>query len=129
MEKFLTLAEAAEILSISTKTLRAHVAAGDLPYLNVGHGAKRKDIRIDPADLRAFIERRKQRDYKSTPQLPSHKNRLTSSCGSPDDGGFLAQRAQRVLKRKAKGNSSNISSVIAFSELPRPTRRKKPGPP
>src|SRR5215831_7084198 len=50
-----TPAEAARKLRCSVKTLRAHVAAGDLRYVIIGKGTKRPRIRFTAADLDEFI--------------------------------------------------------------------------
>lgn len=58
--KFFTIQEAAAELRISVKTLKAHIAAGELRYIDVGRGLKNRRIIIDFADLTAFVESRKR---------------------------------------------------------------------
>lgn len=55
-EKLMTMAEAAEALSITTKTLLQHIREGRLRYINVGVGSLRESRRFRPADLEAFMQ-------------------------------------------------------------------------
>src|SRR5215471_15461255 len=48
-------AQAAAKLNCSIKTLRAHVAAGELRYVIIGKGTKRRRIRFADADLNEFV--------------------------------------------------------------------------
>jgi excisionase family DNA binding protein len=57
----LTSREAATILNVSARTLWTLTNEGDLPSVRVGHS-----VRYDPADLRAWIERRKTGNQQST---------------------------------------------------------------
>jgi len=54
VEKLLTYKQAGELLGVTERTVYALVAGGDLPAVRFG-----RSVRIDPADLRAFIDRRK----------------------------------------------------------------------
>lgn len=49
-----TIGQAAELLGISLNTMRALIDQGEVPTVRVGHRA----VRIKPADLSAFVERR-----------------------------------------------------------------------
>jgi hypothetical protein len=90
--RLLTPAEAADALRISVKTLRIHVESGDLPRIIVGGGAVKKHWAIDPADLNAFVLKRKE------------------------TGG--AAPCQSTSRRKAPITTmTSKSKVIAFSEL------------
>ena len=51
----LTIAETAEHLRVSTETVRQLVLSGELPKIQLGE----QSPRIDPADLDAFIARRR----------------------------------------------------------------------
>ena len=51
VEKLLTYDEVAEVLRVTTRTVYAFVQRGELIGLKVGQGS-----RVDPSDLRAFIE-------------------------------------------------------------------------
>lgn len=57
--KLLTIKEAADEASISERTMQRHIDNGELPFVNMGTG-KHKLVRIDPDDLRAFINARKE---------------------------------------------------------------------
>ena len=108
MQTLLTLAQASEILAISTKTLRAHISAGELAYINIGHGDKRKDIRIDPDDLRAFIDRRKRIDFKPPPRA-TRRSIAPKSSDTTEIIGFTARcelmRAEKAAAKTAKTKS------------------------
>jgi excisionase family DNA binding protein len=49
---FLTVAEVAALLQCSEPTVRRRIRTGELPACNLG-----RQIRIDPADFRAYLER------------------------------------------------------------------------
>ncbi len=53
----LTYTEAAKVLCVTERTIRQFVADGKLPVVRFG-----RTVRIDPADLRAFINSAKRRD-------------------------------------------------------------------
>jgi excisionase family DNA binding protein len=55
--KLLTVPDAADILGISPDALRRCISAGEVQYVNVG-STRRPRIRITPAALEAFIEKR-----------------------------------------------------------------------
>lgn len=54
MSTLLTLRDAAKYLGVCERTIRATIAARLLRCVRIGRA-----VRIDPADLRAFIERSK----------------------------------------------------------------------
>lgn len=56
IERLLTYREAAKVLGVTERTLWMLVDRGLLPAVRFG-----RSVRIDPADLRAFIERGKGR--------------------------------------------------------------------
>lgn len=56
----LTAEAAAARLGITESTLRRHVAAGTIPTVTIGLGAKRPRYRFDPADLETFVKGRKK---------------------------------------------------------------------
>jgi hypothetical protein len=90
--------QAAARLAISEALLRRHVDAGEIPYILLGRGEKRRKIGFDPADLDAFVDQRKQRACPST-----------------------APRARR------SGTSISGSVVVAFTALPKPSARPRRG--
>ena len=55
VERLLTYDGAAKALGVSDRTVWALVDRGDLPAVRFG-----RSVRIDPADLQAFIERAKE---------------------------------------------------------------------
>ncbi|HMN96930.1 MAG TPA: helix-turn-helix domain-containing protein [Phycisphaerales bacterium] len=56
LSPLLTYREAAKVLGVTERTVWTLVAGGVLPAVRFG-----RSVRIDPADLRAFIERSKRR--------------------------------------------------------------------
>jgi excisionase family DNA binding protein len=54
VEKLLTYKQAGALLGITERTVWTLVAAGELPAVRFG-----RSVRIDPADLRGFIDRSK----------------------------------------------------------------------
>lgn len=55
IDRLLTYRQAAEVLGVSDRNVWTLVDRGDLPAVRFG-----RSVRIDPADLRAFIERAKR---------------------------------------------------------------------
>lgn len=56
--KLLSSAETAQILGICTRTLRSHVNAGEIAYVNTGCGTERVHRMFRPSDVEAFIDAR-----------------------------------------------------------------------
>jgi len=54
VEKLLTYKQAGELLGVTERTVWTLVADGELPAVRFG-----RSVRIDPADLRAYIDSRK----------------------------------------------------------------------
>jgi len=54
IDRLLTYRQAAEVLGVSERTIWTLVDQGTLPAVRFG-----RSVRIDPADLRAFIDRAK----------------------------------------------------------------------
>jgi excisionase family DNA binding protein len=97
----LTLAEAAEMLRISVKTLREHIDAGELACIILGRGRLKKRRAIDHDDLRAFIIRHKETGGRA--QCPSTSRRkapITTMISNTKVIGFTALRAQRVAETR-----------------------------
>jgi excisionase family DNA binding protein len=61
MERLLRLPEAAELLSVSARTVYRLVAEGRLPAIRI-----RDHFRLDPADLRAFVVQGKEQNSFDT---------------------------------------------------------------
>ncbi len=55
IERLLSYEQAGKLLGVTGRTVWTLVDRGDLPAVRFGHS-----VRIDPADLRAFIDRSKQ---------------------------------------------------------------------
>ena len=53
-ERLLTYLQAAKLLGVSDRTVWSLVARDELPAVRFG-----RSVRIDPADLRAFVQRAK----------------------------------------------------------------------
>ncbi|WP_188518656.1 helix-turn-helix domain-containing protein [Alsobacter metallidurans] len=60
VRELLTLDQAASVLGISAKTLRAHVDDGEIAFINVRRGLLRTRRMFDPADLDAFKSARRR---------------------------------------------------------------------
>jgi excisionase family DNA binding protein len=95
-----TLAEAAERIGVSVKTLKKHIDAGRLRYINVGTGVRHKRRMFTDADLDEFVAAQSRRD---SPACPSTRT-----------------SARRI------GNSTSSGEVIAFTAQPRPQTSAKP---
>ena len=52
MEKLLTIEQVAEILQVSTRTVRRYIKAGRLPSINLGE----RIVRVSEGDLGTFID-------------------------------------------------------------------------
>ena len=97
-----TSAEAAARLDCSLKTLRAHVAAGELRYVTIGQGTKRPRRRFTDQDLNEFIAAQSRKD---SPPCHSIESRV-----------------------RPTGISNFKSKVVAFTAVPKPpsgAKRKK----
>ncbi|HEY8063810.1 MAG TPA: helix-turn-helix domain-containing protein [Methylosinus sp.] len=57
----LTMGEAAGVLRLSVRTLRLHVARGDIAFVTEGAGAIRPRKRFAFADLDQFVQRQRRR--------------------------------------------------------------------
>jgi excisionase family DNA binding protein len=89
--------EAARKLGCSVKTLNAHVAAGALRYVDIGHGKKRRRIRFTDADIN---QTRKDLPCPST-RTETVGRRISTSTSKCEVIGFTARRnARRAAKPK-----------------------------
>ena len=61
VEGLFTYDQAGKVLGVTGRTVWTLVDRGDLPAVRFGHS-----VRIDPADLRAFIDRSKRGPVHST---------------------------------------------------------------
>jgi excisionase family DNA binding protein len=83
--------ETAEMLGISTRTLVAHVNAGDIRYVLIG----KRTRKFTQADIDAFIEAKRQ-----CPSIAPKIRRTGTLTSLSTVGGFMAQRAQRLAARQ-----------------------------
>src|SRR5271166_4710248 len=86
--------EAARRLNVSVGNLMQHVRDGRLSFVDIGTGVRRR-YRFRPHHIESFLERREGRECPSTSDLKAHS--ITTSSNS---------------------------TVVAFSALPRPQKRK-----
>jgi excisionase family DNA binding protein len=56
--RYLSTSEAADIIGVSTTTMRSYVSGGEIPFTDVGRNGRPR-IRISEDDLRRFMEARK----------------------------------------------------------------------
>lgn len=97
-----TQAQAARRLGISIRTLRGLVSAGDLRYVNVGHGKQREKIMFTDSDLDDLIaSRTRQKAQQSCQSISPKARRSTTSTSSGAVLAFTARRnGQTGGKRK-----------------------------
>lgn len=65
VERLLTYKQAGQLLGVTDRTVWTLVNAGELPAVRFG-----RSVRIDPADLRAFIENAKRHRPPEPPEAP-----------------------------------------------------------
>ncbi|RLP80540.1 DNA-binding protein [Xanthobacter tagetidis] len=108
MAKLLTMDEAAREMGICTTTLREHVRHGEIPFISLGRGEKRKRRMFDPADLQAFIAARRERETcPSTKTSGAPTTNMTSRCEVLDISVLRAahRAAKQSDSRKSAGSS------------------------
>ena len=92
----LDMAQAAASLGIGVRTLREHLRAGNIRYVDVGRGKERRSPRFAPHDLTEFQEQHRGQSWPSTKEAKSF---ISSSSSKVID--FAALRAARS-KREAQ---------------------------
>lgn len=92
----LTPAQAADLLNISTKTLRAHVKAGEIAFITVGLGVKRQRMVFSQQDILDFINRHR---IRQSPPTSAKQARSTLFISDSTVVGFTALRAQRDAEK------------------------------
>lgn len=90
-------AEAARLLGIDEKALRAHVKAGNIRYLMIGFGEVRVRREFRLADILEFLERMSRRECPST---APRTRRTTTSISSPAVIGFTARREALIAEKQ-----------------------------
>ena len=89
----LTLKQAAHELGCSERTLREHMRAGSIRYIDVGHGQQRRAPRFEKADLEDFKHKHRGQAWRST---SAAKSTITSSNTAVID--FAALRAAKQAR-------------------------------
>jgi hypothetical protein len=78
-----TLAQAADKLGCSIKTINGHIASGALGYVRIGHGSKRPRRMFTDADLTAFIEAQTRKDSPPCSTVsPARPTGILTSSGA-----------------------------------------------
>jgi len=91
-----TPAEAARKLGCSVKTLRAHVAAGDLRYVIIGKGTKRPRRMFADPDLNEFIANQTRKDVPCpSTRIETAARRSSISISKSKVIGFMEARNRR----------------------------------
>ena len=103
MSDLLTLEKAAEKLGICVRTLRDHVRYGEISYIVLGRGVKRRRRMFDEADLEAFKERQRRID-----QCQSTSQKTRRSSISTSNVPVVAFTALRNARRKERRKPSNV---------------------
>src|SRR5690349_19715936 len=88
----LSMDEAAAELGISVRTLFDHCRFGEITYIAVGRGLKRRRKMFDPEDLTRFRERQRRTECPSSDAPARRSSRTTSGSEVVD---FRALREQR----------------------------------
>jgi excisionase family DNA binding protein len=92
----MTLPEAAEFLRISERTLQDHVAAGEIRYIAIGSGVKRRKKLFDETDLAEFIEGRKTVEAPKCQSTSRKVARRTSTISNIGEIVTPATRGRRT---------------------------------
>ena len=103
MEQLLTVKKAAALLGVSEDHLRALIDEGEIPYINIARDKKRRRIRLEVQEIRAFKERRRGQDKCLSIRAPSHHT--TSSISSLNGVGFMAQRNARLVEKQKRSKA------------------------
>lgn len=98
----LSPADAATLLGISDRQLRALTCSGAIRYVNIGLGTKREARRYDPADLAQFMEERRCQSSRG------QDNRSTATTSAVVVHDF---QELRLALQNAKRNGSKTKSA------------------
>ena len=101
-EGWLTIKQAAARLNLGERTLREHMRAGAIRYIDVGHGKVRRSPRFAPSDLQEFQDRQRGQPWPSTKGVRS--TITSSSCEVVDFEGLLAARTSAKPKSSRGGS-------------------------
>ena len=86
-------------LNVTNEKVRGFVRAGDLKFINVGHGTKRSRYRFTDADINALIEKRKTQEILCPSSGPQSPRRISGSVFSLNVVGFTEARNARLEKK------------------------------
>ena len=114
LASLLTPKIAAADLGISTKTLTGHADDGEIRYINVGRGKKKKRRMYTRPDLEEFKERRAQREVKCL----STGTRKARSTTTTSNSKVIAFTALRDARTREKPRPSSISSGTGRNSKP-----------
>jgi hypothetical protein len=109
----LDMRQAAGFLGMSERTLREHMRAGAIKYVDVGRGTQRRAPRFARQDLSEFQEKHRGQQWPSTKEV---RSTITNSSFAVLDFGAL--RAERAKGKRKKSNARSArkrpkgSSVI-----------------
>ncbi|WP_419178583.1 helix-turn-helix domain-containing protein [Ensifer adhaerens] len=92
--------QAAELLNVSTRTLREFVKAGDIAYVPLGAGRSKPRLGFTMDDINEFIKSRRTRECPSTSQRTP---RITTSTSKSVVLGFTALQKQRTAEKQKQG--------------------------
>ena len=97
----LDMAQAAASLGIGVRTLREHLRAGNIRYVDVGRGKERRSPRFAPQDLTKFQEQHRGQSWPSTKEAKSFTRvRVSGSSISGLYGLHDEARSPRVRAQK-----------------------------
>jgi Helix-turn-helix domain len=101
MSSLITPDEAAEELGISPKLLLGHVLDGELCYVDVDRGGKRKKRMFHPADVEEFKQRRTRRETPCRSIGRRHR-RSTTTTSKCEVVAFTALRSARADEKRKR---------------------------
>lgn len=90
----LTPKDAAAALNMSVKTLRGHVADGNIRYIVIGRGRKRPNIAFDDSDIAEFKDHQRRRRAPLCLSTRQKTHRSTATTSSSEVVAFMAQLEQ-----------------------------------
>jgi hypothetical protein len=92
--------DAARRLDMSETTLRGHVRAGDIAYVAIGLGKKRKRIKFTPDDIEAFKREQRRREIapcqSTSPRAVGSSARGSSLFWIDETNGKARRRTDRA---------------------------------
>ena len=100
------LQEAARLLGMDVKTLRAHVKAGNIRFVSMGLGLTKLRREFALSDILEFLEQMRRRECPCTNALTRPTTTMTSSGGTL---GFMARRAKLTAERRRRSSEPKRS--------------------